>query len=74
MPGPFIGGANPPPGLEWQMGKMPAAIQFVRDAEAYIQQNPHSPRSVVLRSMVADVKTGDMNADNYTSLEDFFNS
>lgn len=60
-----IGGALPPPGIEWQIGKTEASILYVQNTEAFLESLPQAKFSFdieaqhqLLRERVAKVKAG----------------
>lgn len=61
----FATGAVPPPECEWQMGKTVASIDFVRDAEAVIDD---------LRKKIDAIKTGEVVLYGDLTVRPFFES
>lgn len=61
----FIDGALPPKSVLWQLGKTPASIRFVNDAEELAAQSNSDIDRCLLREAVENIKTGDLVLINF---------
>jgi hypothetical protein len=65
-------GANPPPGVEWQLGKTAASIRFVNDAENFIASGNASEDDIqLLREAVSAVRSGERVLTQWVNVETF---
>lgn len=64
-------GAMIPDEISWQMGKSPASIRFVNDAEKLMAKSNSDIDRCLLREAVEKIKTGDLVIYNFKKPEDF---
>jgi len=60
-------GANPPPGMEWQLDKTTASIAFYYKAEAYLKVCKDDEALTLLKKVMEEVKSGKRVVDQYIS-------
>lgn len=65
-------GANPPQGVEWQLGKTAASIKFVTDAENYLASGSATEDDQqLLGEAVAAVRSGERVLTQWVTVETF---
>lgn len=65
-------GANPPPGMEWRIGKTAATIVFVQEAEiALLNLELTSAEAYQLQAKIDRMKSGDESLDEEQAVDDW---
>ena len=70
---PNAGGAFPPPGKEWMIGKTLASVRFVDEAEAALatRDDIDEREKYVLRTLVQAMKDGQAILQDFESVDDW---
>ncbi len=63
-------GALPPKDLEWQVGKTVASINFVNDAEKYLENCGDEPIRMNLEAEIKAIKNGTKVLDKFLTVEE----
>jgi hypothetical protein len=56
----FVGGAMPPPGFEWQIGKRARDIAFHARIARYLLDNPDTRDKEILTVLMEMIRDGDL--------------
>ncbi|MBI2473516.1 hypothetical protein HYV70_03120 [Candidatus Uhrbacteria bacterium] len=64
-----VTGTNPPPGMEWEIGKTAASITFYHKAEAYLNVCKDDEEIVILQKVMEEVKNGTRTMNQYITQE-----
>jgi len=63
-------GANPPPGMAWQIGKTAATIRFVNEAEASFLNRDMTPTELYqLKAMIDRLKDGTEGLEDWDTVD-----
>lgn len=63
--------ALPPPGLEWQIGKTAASIDFVNSAEVFLQTCQDEKKADSLLKAIQKVKDGSLVLQDWLTAEEY---
>lgn len=62
----FVGGALPPPGREWEIGKTAASIKYVHSGERILAEGKLSTNTAQkLRDKIEQIKRGEYVVQSY---------